>query len=136
MQSEIIKKIIDCYKYCGMMEVRGAQSSWVIKCLLVCVDVISWVYKLYNVTKEDNYYMCTWFTYKQRKKLSFLFVIFLFNTSMRQVIARKWQHQRGFPAQLTVKTTIVIIFLSLLSMLVKIIKRLNLTNYDVFAFYL
>ena len=29
-------------------------------------------------TKEDNCYMCTWLTYKQRKELSFLYFIELY----------------------------------------------------------
>ena len=31
--------------------------------------------KLYDVNKEDSCYKCTWFTYTQRKELSFLYFI-------------------------------------------------------------
>ena len=67
--------------------------------------------KLCDVTLKMT---LTWFIYKVRKDLLWCFIMlqnrvyFPINTSMRPVIAGKWNHLRGFRARWIVKTMITI----------------------------
>ena len=75
--------------YCGIIQIRGVQCSWVNKFLQVRGDVISWVSYAMSPGKRT-------LIYKLRKELSFFYfimlqnrVIFRVNTSMLPVITGK-----------------------------------------------